>query len=131
MSVSLLQLLQVPVNSLTIFPTTFLFSGLYHAIPSLAISPAPDFWAVVAMFYLSGLGCCLEVLYKRLTGMPVGGWPGRLWTWTFQANVGLIATNAWLNAGYAACSIFPEHGVGEYLARYLLPFFKVTVLNGK
>jgi hypothetical protein len=116
----LLGALHLPTNDkVYIFLATFLFSGLHHAISEIAMPTAGRPVVVVIFFLLSGVGCSMELAFKRITGRMVGGILGRLWFGAFMAATGLMSVPAWLDTGYGACRFTPDGGPGEYLAQWL------------
>lgn len=66
--------------------------------------------AVGGFFLLSGLGCALELAWKRVTGRRVGGWAGRVWLYAWVLWTGRGATRAWMEAGMGGSALTPLEG---------------------
>jgi hypothetical protein len=117
---STLKLLRLPNTPALLFPLVFVFSGLLHVLGELNMDPVPNTGALWAFFLLSGVGCALEVTFKAVTGKRVRGTPGRIWCWVYTFIIGRLATDAWLDAGIAGCTLLPEGGPGDFLAPLLI-----------
>ncbi|TXT04280.1 hypothetical protein VHUM_04278 [Vanrija humicola] len=120
LSVATTRALGIKIGSHALFLLTFVFSGLLHAFGELSMDPVPEPWKLGSFFVLAGLGCAIEVSFKRATGHRVKGLLGRIWTWTFMFFAGSLATNAWLDGGIAGCTLLPAGGAGEYIAPFVL-----------
>lgn len=77
----------------------------------VAMDPVPNPIPLGAFFVLSGLGAALEATFRQVTGKRVGGFWGRLWTWTFAFYAGRGLAREGLESGLAATMFVPE---GKY-----------------
>jgi hypothetical protein len=103
-------------NSTATTTMVFILSAIYHSLGELSMHPAPAVGPLSGFFLLSGVGCGLEVTFKRLTGRKVAGWQGRIWTWAFLLTTGRWACSSWLDSGLAGSNLgFPGPG------RWLVP----------
>ena len=98
----------------------FVLSGLLHVLGELDSYPVPSPFDLWAFFFLSGIGCGFELLFKKLTGRRVNGWAGRVWVWIYMMGTGQLATEAWVDAGVASCFLLPENGPGEWLGSRII-----------
>ena len=62
---------------------TFIASGLFHEFGVYVIGRGIDH-TVTMFFTMQGVAVILEGLWRSATGRRVGGWPGRIWTYTFM-----------------------------------------------
>lgn len=111
-------------NSRYITPLIFILSAAYHSLGELSMSPAPDILPLSGFFILSGVGCGLEVTFKKVTGRRVSGWPGRIWMYAFLLSSGRWACASWLDSGLAGSKLgFPGPG------RWMVPFLAETLFK--
>jgi hypothetical protein len=61
----------------------FLASALFHIIISIPFTTGNP-TSYLIFYFLQGIGCIFERLYRQCTGRRVGGWSGRVWTWTWM-----------------------------------------------
>lgn len=120
----------LPGRSAFVTPLIFILSAIYHSLGELSMKPAPDIFPLSGFFILSGVGCGLEVCFKKVTGRRVERWYGRVWTWFFLLSTGRWACSSWLDSGLAGSTLgFPGPGrwAVPYIAEYL---FKVVPKSG-
>lgn len=127
----------IPPSNAYLLPISFVLSALLHAVASLSMTPAPSPLLTASFFVLSGLGCFLEVAFKRTTGKKVGGLAGKLWVWTWLVATAQPAVNAWFDGAtldaegvwhgggrLGSCELLPAGGPGErvvpWVAQYLI-----------
>ncbi|WRT65544.1 uncharacterized protein IL334_002489 [Kwoniella shivajii] len=103
----ILGLLKLPRSSGNILFLSFILSGAMHSLGQWSMSPNPPLLPLFALFPLSGLGCILEVLFKRYTGKKVGGIWGRIWTWSAMLLIGRLGTIAWVDSGVGGSYLTP------------------------
>ena len=65
----------------------FALSALLHSALYYPLSRRLDLTPYLIFFLGSAAGILLERAYYHATGRRVGGWAGRVWTWTFTAVV--------------------------------------------
>ncbi|WWD08865.1 hypothetical protein V865_006979 [Kwoniella europaea PYCC6329] len=118
-STLILRLFHLPVNSGSTLFLSFILSGLMHSIGQFTMNPHPPLLPIFLMFPLSGMGCSLEVVFKRMTGKKVGGIYGRIWVWIAMLAVGRLGTRAWLESGVGGSYLTPP-GAGEWLVKNLV-----------
>lgn len=92
-------------NSPATTAMVFILSAIYHSLGELSMSPVPAVGPLSGFFLLSGVGCGLEVTFRRLTGRRVRSWPGRIWAWTFLVSTARWACSSWLDSGLAGSNL--------------------------
>ncbi|OCF34666.1 hypothetical protein I316_03709 [Kwoniella heveanensis BCC8398] len=113
-----LRLVHLPINSSLILSVSFVLSGAMHALGQFTLDPTPPLFPIFVLFPLSGLGCALEVQFKRLTGRKVRGVWGRVWVWAFMLASGRLGAVAWLESGVGGSYLTPPFA-GEYVKDWL------------
>ncbi|WVQ94491.1 hypothetical protein IAU59_001570 [Kwoniella sp. CBS 9459] len=113
-----LRLLHLPLTSPLILSVSFFLSGAMHALGQFTLDPSPPLFPIFILFPLSGLGCALEVQFKRITGRKVRGVLGRIWVWTFMLASGRLGAVAWLESGVGGSYLSPPFA-GEYVKDWL------------
>ncbi|WVF66882.1 hypothetical protein IAT40_001625 [Kwoniella sp. CBS 6097] len=113
-----LRLVHLPITSPLILSVSFLLSGAMHALGQFTLNPHPPLFPIFILFPLSGLGCALEVQFKRFTGRRVRGIWGRLWVWAFMLATGRLGAIAWLESGVGGSYLTPPFA-GEYVKDWL------------
>ncbi|WVQ74502.1 hypothetical protein IAR50_004103 [Cryptococcus sp. DSM 104548] len=121
-----LRLLHLPVTSPYILGLSFFFSGAMHAMGQFTMEPVPALFPIFVLFPISGLGCALEVQFKRWTGKKVGGIWGRVWTWSVMLTTGRWAAKAWFDSGVGGSYLCPA-----WAGDILKPFILEYILNRK
>jgi hypothetical protein len=102
----------------------FILSAVYHSLGELSMNPVPAIGPLSVFFLLSGVGCGLELSFKRLTGRRVHGWAGRIWTLVFLMSTARWACSSWLDSGLAGSNLgFPGPG------RWIAPILAETVFK--
>ena len=79
--------------------TVFSLSGILHVLGALTAEPLPAAWPIFSFFALSGVGCTLELAYRKYRGKRVGGVIGWLWTWTWLGVTGRSVARSWIDSG--------------------------------
>ncbi|WVO13227.1 hypothetical protein L204_100840 [Cryptococcus depauperatus] len=115
----LLRTLNLPVTSPSILALSFFFSGAMHALGQYLMDPVPALLPIFMLFPLSGLGCALEVMFKRQTGRKVRGLWGRVWAWAWMLTTGRWAAIAWFESGVGGSYLTPAL-MGEIMKSWLL-----------
>lgn len=111
-------------KSTYVMPLIFILSAVYHSLGELSMRPVPDVIPLSGFFILSGVGCGLEVTFKKVTGRKVRGWAGRVWTWVFLLTTGRWACSSWLDSGLAGSTLgVPGPG------RWVVPYIAETVFK--
>ncbi|WVW79976.1 hypothetical protein I302_101949 [Kwoniella bestiolae CBS 10118] len=118
-STLILRLLHLPTSSGSVLFLSFVLSGLMHSIGQFTMNPHPPLLPIFLLFPSSGLGCFLEVSFKRMTGRKVGGAWGRIWAWIAMLGIGRLGTRAWLESGVGGSYLTPP-GAGEWVVRNVL-----------
>lgn len=118
LSTFILRALGLPVSSPSILFLSFFFSGTMHTLGQYLMDPVPALLPVFALFLLSGFGCALEVMFKRITGRKVKGFWGRVWTWAWMLTTGRWAANAWFESGVGGSYLCPAY-IGEWLSPWV------------
>ncbi|WVQ78750.1 hypothetical protein IAT38_000837 [Cryptococcus sp. DSM 104549] len=118
-STLILRALHLPPSSPLILMSSFLLSGTMHALGQYLMDPVPRLLPIFALFPISGIGCFLEVLFKRLTGKKVRGKWGRVWTWTVMLSTGRWAAMAWFDSGVGGSYMVPDYA-GEWVKPFIL-----------
>ncbi len=77
------------------------------------MSPVPAIIPLITFFLLSGVGTFLEIAFKRITGRKVGGWVGRIWTWSYMLYTASLSVNDWMDAGMGGSYLTPTSGRGR------------------
>ncbi|ODO04726.1 hypothetical protein I350_05336 [Cryptococcus amylolentus CBS 6273] len=121
-----LRFLHLPVTSTYVLGLSFFFSGAMHALGQFTMDPVPALFPIFVLFPISGLGCALEVRFKRWTGKKVGGFWGRLWTWSVMLITGRWAAIAWFESGVGGSYLCPA-----WAGDLLKPFILEWILNRK
>ena len=87
----------------------FLISGILHDIGCWGMGRGPDFKSISGFFLMNGVGIILERVYKTLTGKQVGGFAGRIWTFSWLLIWGSLLIDAWCKHGLGATTFWPTH----------------------
>lgn len=90
-------------------------SGMLHAAMGLNSDRPPNPVKQLTFFAVHGLGCFIELQYKRVTGRKVEGFWGRVWFWIVIALTANVSGSAWVDAGWGIIVdwIFPPGGTGD------------------
>jgi len=76
----------------------FTVSGIMHEVGMSTVGPF-DWRLRTSIFFISqGVGVCLENVFKSLTGRPVGGPLGRLWTYFWLVLFGSPMVSSWIQS---------------------------------
>lgn len=126
LSTLILRALDLPISSPSILFLSFFFSGAMHALGQYLMDPVPALLPIFALFPLSGFGCALEVMFKRITGRKVKGFWGRAWTWAWMLITGRWAANAWFESGVGGSYLCPA-----YIGDWLSPWVQEWVIDRK
>ncbi|WWC68810.1 uncharacterized protein I206_102745 [Kwoniella pini CBS 10737] len=118
-STLVLRLFHLKPNSGNILFMSFILSGAMHSIGQFTMNPHPPLLPIFLMFPLSGIGCIMEVIFKRMTGRKVRGSWGRPWTWIVMLSIGRLGTVAWLDSGVGGSYLTPPFA-GKWITDNLL-----------
>jgi hypothetical protein len=94
----------------------FFWSAILHDFGMWGIGRGTEFYSVGGFFLAMGFGCILEVLFKKATGMRVGGWAGWLWTMCWTIAWANPMMDAWARRGLVGSKFIPE----EYMPSQIL-----------
>jgi len=86
----------------------FFWSAILHDFGMWGMGRGTEFWSVGGFFLMQGCGCILEALFKKVTGLKVGGWAGWLWTMCWMAGWGQLMIDAWARRGLVGSKFLPE-----------------------
>ena len=97
----------------------FFWSAILHDFGMWGMGRGTEFWSVGGFFLCMGCGCILEALFKKTTGLKVGGWTGWLWTMLWALGWGNLLVDAWARRGLIGNTFLPE----PYMpSQILLPY---------
>lgn len=102
----------------------FLWSAVLHDWGLWGTGRGTDFWNVGGFFLMMGVGCVMEALFKKATGVAVGGWAGWLWTMSWVVGWGNILVDGYVRKGLLASNFIPQKYMpSQILLSYLSSFF--------
>lgn len=107
MSTYILTSFGLPPRSWLAVPIVFFLSGSMHALGQLSMEIPPDPLQVATFFWLSGLGVCLEMAFKKVIGRRVGGILGRVWFWLYMYHTCTGAVAAEYQSGLGGSKVCP------------------------
>jgi hypothetical protein len=87
----------------------FLVSGILHDFGTWGMGNGGDFRCIAGFFVINGIGMILEHTWKRITGSPVGGYFGKLWTLLWLVGWGNMLADAWARKGLIGSVFFPDN----------------------
>lgn len=87
----------------------FLVSGILHDFGTWGMGNGSDFRCIAGFFIINGIGMILEHTWKRITGSPVGGNFGKLWTLLWLVGWGNMLADAWARKGLVGSVFFPDN----------------------
>ncbi|ORY23420.1 hypothetical protein BCR39DRAFT_549199 [Naematelia encephala] len=119
-SILILKAFRQPPNSPFLLPLIFFLSGALHALGQITMDPVPSILPLLAFFLASGVGCALEVAFKKVSGKRVGGWSGKVWVWTYMLVTARLACGSWFDSGLAAARLTPVEVPGGWTPGNLL-----------
>jgi len=90
------------------FMGAFAASAFLHHIAIWGIGSGSEFITTGGFFLLMGVGVVMEVLFKRVTGMQVQGWTGRVWAMLWTILWGTLMIDGWAKHGVFATIHFPD-----------------------
>ncbi|KAH8982091.1 hypothetical protein EDB92DRAFT_1804839 [Lactarius akahatsu] len=85
----------------------FVVSAVMHFTGVWGLGSGAEFGTAGGFFLLMGLGVAMEVGFKKVTGMRVGGFFGWLWTMLWVLVWGMLMIDAWARHGMLASGMFP------------------------
>ncbi|KAF8323285.1 hypothetical protein DL93DRAFT_2223221 [Clavulina sp. PMI_390] len=113
----------------------FLASGLMHHWAFYASGPIIDRktgevingggmpgGGTIWYFTANAFGIGAEKLWRGVTGKPMGGWIGAIWTWIWIVGGAQILLNSWYSVGYQIGMYIPP--VLSPSEHFLIPFLK-------
>ncbi|KAG1753264.1 hypothetical protein EDB19DRAFT_1869781, partial [Suillus lakei] len=83
----------------------FLLSGALHYSGLKAMDQGGHPVAVFGFFIMQGIGLILEGVWKRYTGVRVGGFLGWVWTWVWIVFWASFMVDAWVNVGFIGSNV--------------------------
>jgi hypothetical protein len=86
----------------------FLVSAVMHDWGLWPMGRGTEFWSVGGFFLMMGVGCVLEALFKKATGLKVGGWAGWFWTMSWVVGWANIYMDAYARKGLIGSKFLPE-----------------------
>ncbi|KAH9168363.1 hypothetical protein EDB89DRAFT_1855643 [Lactarius sanguifluus] len=85
----------------------FVVSAVLHYFSMWGAGYGSEFSTVGGFFLLMGVGVAIEVAFKKVMGMRVGGFFGWLWTMLWVLVWGIFLIDAWARHGILATEFFP------------------------
>jgi len=108
----------------------FLASGALHYLGLKSMERGGYPIAVFGFFIMHGIGVLLEGIWKRCTGMRVGGFFGLVWTWFWVLLWANFMVDAWARAGLAGSKFFPDdYRPTVLLAKFLRDYLELHPLR--
>jgi flagellar biosynthesis protein FliQ len=102
----------------------FTLSGLLHIVLQWAIGRGTEVLHDGGYFIIMGIGMVIESQFERVTGKPVRGWYGWLWTMTWLLLWGSFGFDSWARRGNLAVDFFPDHlRPGKFLINGAISLF--------
>jgi hypothetical protein len=102
----------------------FFWSAILHDFGMWGMGRGTEFWSVGGFFLIQGCGCILEALFKKATGLKVGGWAGWLWTMGWMAGWGHLMVDAWARRGLVGSKFLPEgYMPSQILLSYIYGYY--------
>ncbi len=86
----------------------FAVSAIIHHIAYWGLGCGADFMAGGAFFVFMGVGAVLEGVFKKATGLRIGGLYGWLWTMLWLLVWGTLMMDGWAKGGVFAGVYFPD-----------------------
>ena len=86
----------------------FFWSAILHDFGLWGVEHGTEFWSVGGFFLIMGVGCMLEVLFTKATGLKVGGWAGWLWTMGWLVGWGQFLVDAYARRGLVGSKFVPD-----------------------
>ncbi|KAG0142962.1 hypothetical protein CROQUDRAFT_661837 [Cronartium quercuum f. sp. fusiforme G11] len=77
----------------------FSVSGFVHELALYFATSFDPTFCTTLFFASQGLGVILEACFRRLTGLRVDGWPGRVWMFIWLVGWGRPMINSWSEKG--------------------------------
>jgi len=94
----------------------FFLSAILHDWGLWSTGRGTEFWSVGGFFLIMGVGCVMEGVFTRLTGLKVRGRIGWLWTMGWMVGWGNILVDAHARKGFIGSKFMPK----EYMPSQLL-----------
>ena len=94
----------------------FFWSAILHDWGMWGMGHGTEFSHVGGFFLMMGVGCIMETLFKKATGMKVHGLVGWMWTMGWMIGWGIPMIDAWARRGLLASKLIPE----EYLIGHFI-----------
>lgn len=86
----------------------FFWSAVLHDFGLWGVGKGTEFWSVGVLFLVHGVGCILEALFKKVTGIKVVGWVGWVWTMGWLVGWGHLLVDAYARRGLVGAKFVPE-----------------------
>ena len=98
----------------------FFWSAVLHDFGMWGVGRGTEFWSIGGFFLMHGVGCILEALFKKATGMKVVGWVGWVWTMSWLVGWGHLLVDAYARRGLVGCKFVPEgYMPSQIIASYI------------
>ncbi|KIY46709.1 hypothetical protein FISHEDRAFT_75412 [Fistulina hepatica ATCC 64428] len=85
-----------------------LVSGLAHVCGLMGMGRGPDVVRVAGFFLMMGLGTAMEDTVSQLTGRPIRGSLGWVWTQFWFVGWGQLLVEAYFQKGLCGCVLLPD-----------------------
>jgi len=86
----------------------FTVSAVLHHVAVWGLGNGSEFSTAGGFFLLMGVGANMEIMFKKVTGKRVRGFPGWLWTMLWILVWGTLMIDGWARHGMMADNIFPD-----------------------
>lgn len=94
----------------------FILSAIIHDWGLWSAGRGTEFWSVGGFFLVMGVGCVMERLLTKLTGLKVGGCVGWLWTTCWMVGWGSMLVDGYARKGLIGSKFMPR----EYMPSQIL-----------
>ena len=97
----------------------FFWSAILHDWGMWGLGHGTEFSHVGGFFLMMGVGCIMETLFKKVTGVKVRGLAGWVWTMCWMIGWGIPMIDAWTRRGLLANKFVPEeYMIGHFILRF-------------
>ncbi|KAG0146288.1 hypothetical protein CROQUDRAFT_722983 [Cronartium quercuum f. sp. fusiforme G11] len=101
--------------------SAMLFSAFFHEYALVSLAPSGDpTYSTAKVWIYSAVAMLLEEIYTMVSGRKVGGWLGKIWTYSLVVLLASHAITKWINFGLGTSGIQPLAHWRWY--RYVIPF---------
>ncbi|KAF7773265.1 hypothetical protein Agabi119p4_5432 [Agaricus bisporus var. burnettii] len=99
----------------------FMISSILHDVGLWGMGRGSEFSSMGGYFLVQGLGIILEHTWKYFTGIRVGGFAGRVWTFIWVVVWAPVIVDAWCRKGLCASAFYPHEFRPSYFTLGPLP----------